>query len=118
MGNKYVVKSAYTILILFSLFGVVLFGTLMHELSHKKDFKEIASDDYLCFLEFNDGALGSYSFHVNNQTEYERISKYTEIKAYGINVIIFVMYFMCFAIIILHNMDKKYELMEENDNER
>lgn len=91
---KAFVKFSFIIFILFSLFGLLLFGNIIHELSHKQDFKNIVDKDTdnICILQFNKGAVASYSFVPNNYSEFERINKYTEVKAYSITIFIYIIY--------------------------
>lgn len=103
---------ALGIVISFALFGVFVFGTLLHELSHYEDFKAIASNSEICALAIptdlsyntiSNLDAGYYKFSVSNKDgqEYSKISKYTEIKAYSIDAAIGVILIICIFIVIL-----------------
>jgi len=93
--NKRNILFNISLLILFgfAIFGLVTGATILHELSHKQDYKEVAHDGELCGLVIpNDigdlwnGAAGYYSFHYNvsSRPEVDRIDKFTERKAYTV----------------------------------
>ena len=97
-------KISFVVLFLFSLFGLIILTNLVHELSHKQDFKEIKNNlypDSVCLLEIGDDAIASYNFYVKNNSkeEFRIISKYTEIKAYGLSSLISILYLFCFSLV-------------------
>ena len=103
---------ALGIVIAFALFGVFVFGTVLHELSHYEDFKEIASNSEVCALTIptdlsyntlSNLEAGYYKFSVSkdNEAEYNKISKYTEIKAYSIDAAIGIVLIICIFIVLL-----------------
>lgn len=108
-----VVIIAYLILLLFAFFGLVVGGNLIHELSHQQDFKEYTYNNNICYLALpsnftiknffsGSGAFYSYSNTDENQREIDRISRYTEWKAYGLDgVLAFI--FIISLIIVWHN---------------
>jgi len=67
-----------------------------------KDFKSISKNGTICLLEFGDSEVASYNFEYYNsdKSEYERISKFTEKKAYLLNIIIFAIFLWSFSIIL------------------
>lgn len=106
---------SFIIIFLFSFFGMIMATNLTHELSHKQDFKEIASNESVCLLMFEDGAIASYNSNYNKDdvSEYERISKYTEIKAYSTTAVIFIIYllFVYFSSWKILNEEKKKNIL-------
>lgn len=112
---KTIVMIVFFILFLFSLFGMFIGGNIVHELSHKNDFKNIAYDDEVCVLEFGSDAVASYSFYSNNDTEFDRISKHTEIKAYSMSSLVYLIYFICLFVILsfLYDVHKQQKIEEE-----
>lgn len=112
---KTIMMIVFFVLFLFSLFGMFIGGNIVHELSHKHDFSSIAYDDEVCILEYGGESVASYSFYQNNQTEYDKISKHTEIKAYSMSSIVYLIYFVCLFVILsfLYDVHKKQKLEEE-----
>lgn len=98
---------ALTVLIVFALFGVFVFTTAVHELSHKMDFEEVEPfNEEICILNLDTnlitGAAGYYSFEVY-QDFIERsveIRKYTEFKAYAFDLIIALIFLLCVAFVL------------------
>ncbi|MDP2947051.1 MAG: hypothetical protein Q8N88_02965 [Nanoarchaeota archaeon] len=83
-------KFSWIIILLFSFIGFFLTGNIIHELSHKIDFRKInKNSEQICFLEFSENSA-KYSFSAN-PSEIKKISeinKYTEIKAYSLNFLL------------------------------
>lgn len=118
MGKFYsVVKFiAFWGFMLFAFIGLLITAVLAHELSHFEDYKKIAVDDNLCFLNwpihgFNweTAAGGIYSFGINDSIEnvteqYAAISKTTEIKAY---IIFFVIMLAGGVLFFIINLDER-----------
>ena len=100
---------SFAVMFIFSLVGMILITNLTHELSHKQDFEDIANNDSICLLRFGDDAIASYSFIVNNNDldEYERIHKYTEYKALGIDILIWVFYTVCLVVVLSWELDRR-----------
>ncbi|MFA5993110.1 MAG: hypothetical protein WC796_05380 [Candidatus Pacearchaeota archaeon] len=105
-------KIAFVILVLFSIVGVFVSSTALHEYSHYRDFKGIAQEGQICALSIPTNLTlstltttkaGYYQFKISPQDEqaYTDISKYTEIKAYSIDAIMMIVLFTSVAIIIL-----------------
>lgn len=115
---KWTERSAVTILLSFSIFGLLMFGNILHEYSHKKDFEGIAYDDSFCFLEMpanitlkeifvSKVAHYKFFYYPENQTQVDEINEYTEKKAYTYNVIIGIIFFVCFVIVFYNRLMKK-----------
>ena len=105
-------KIAFVVLVIFSIIGVFVSSTALHEYSHYRDFKDIAQEGQICALSIptnltlsslTSTEAGYYEFKISPQDEqqYNNISKYTEIKAYSIDVIMAIVLFTSIAIIIL-----------------
>lgn len=86
--------SAIGIILLFAVFGFGSFILLSHEYIHYFDFRgEVKSDtDQICLFTVNTGnfswnePIAMYSYdYLGNETEYEKKSNLTEVKAYGFN---------------------------------
>jgi len=85
---------------------------------NKEDFKSISDNGYACLLEIPDNMTfkqivmlnGAYYPHINeeNRTQYNNIRKYTEYKAYGIDVILIILFVLCFFIVYSKRKDFKY----------
>ena len=111
-------------LFLFALFGTVMSGIILHELSHKKDFQGLVFDDSLCLLaypgnitvkELFHSCAGYYSFYTKpgNETQVEEIAKYTEVKAYSITIGVVAVFIFCVIIVFyvrLKGREQKNEL--------
>lgn len=88
------------IFMFFAFAGFVFVSNIAHEYSHKQDFKSIAKDGSICLFEiggnksFFQKDIANYNFKIRDEDElkYEKIRKYTEYKAYGIDFIIFVIF--------------------------
>jgi uncharacterized membrane protein len=119
-------KFAWLVIMTLSLIGVVGFGVIIHEYSHYYDFKELnVSNGEICGLilpiewknwsEFQKQALGSYSFNVddNKRDRFNEIDKYTEIKAYFINIIIGALFLVCFTIIIFFKYKNEFKIINQ-----
>lgn len=93
MGLKKILAGA--VILLFSFAGFFLSGNVLHELSHRYDFRDIEKkNESTCFLSFSDN-VGYYSFSASPD-QYEKIQeidKYTEFKAYSIDGILMLIYF-------------------------
>jgi len=89
-------KFAIIILFLFSLFGVIIFQALVHELSHKQDFKDVVINGSICLLNYPSSLWdleASYDYQYTNKTAEQEVMKYTEYKAYTISFLILIVYF-------------------------
>jgi len=99
---------SFVFILLFSVFGFVIFSYLAHEISHWQDLKDVAVDDRICFRVSNFSLFGentdgaSYRFFPKEgaEEEVERIERYTELKAYGLDVILLVLFCICFSMVI------------------
>lgn len=96
----------------FALIGMITASVVLHEYSHKIDYKEISKDgeialfvipDNMSFKTFfSEQALAqyTYSYYMEDKEEESRISKYTEWKAYGVTITI-VLIFLISQLIVL-----------------
>jgi len=87
-------KLLIIVLICFSLTGAWVTSNLLHELSHKQDYKEVPKyNDELCVLTWPSGAGYYYlEYDKTNTTIVNGITKYTEWKAYGISVLVYMVW--------------------------
>ena len=97
------ILSALVVMVLGS-FGTIMFTTLLHEMSHKRDLIDYAyeNDDEICLLSSN--MLGYYEYSVDKTTlddeTFQKIIKYTEIKAYSVSVLSIILYVAAFLFTI------------------
>ena len=106
MPKNMIRKIAIIIVLLFSLFGVIIFQALVHELSHKQDFKGIAINDSICLLNYPQSFWdleGSYNYQYTNNIAEQEVMKYTEYKAYTISFLILMIYFTCLYVFFKQN---------------
>lgn len=99
---------AFGIIILFSVVGFLTIGLTAHELFHYYDFKNVSANGNICLFNFPvknvslnsflNSPLGYYKFDAI--ADDSKIMKYTEIKAYGISLLIFIVFLACFYISI------------------
>ncbi|HRZ85581.1 MAG TPA: hypothetical protein P5277_02265 [Candidatus Paceibacterota bacterium] len=106
-------KIALIIVLVFSLLGAFVSGTFLHELSHYQDFKEISTGKgEICALAIpTDTSLSSilqskagyYKFSIKpeDEIEYQRISKYSEIKAYAFDFVLILVVVICSIVILI-----------------
>jgi hypothetical protein len=85
-----------------ALIGTTLSSIYVHEYMHMKDFEKVSVvDETLCIFSvptnltwsgFLNGNAGYYNFHFNEKDKpmIEKINKYTEIKAYFMSTVIFI----------------------------
>lgn len=108
-------KLAFTIIILFSLIGLILSSIIIHEYSHYFDYRGLVNEDQLCGLSLPkitensfslNSAIGYYSFSYNQEDEKEikEIGKTTETKAYFLNFLIFLAFDICLAVVIINRI--------------
>ena len=104
-------RIAFSIIVLFSFFGLFFISVLFHEFSHKQDFKGIAEKGSMCLLTFpesfksfmTDTAHYSYLIQPNNRELYEKILKYTELKAYLVSSVITFIFVFSLLYYIFYN---------------
>ena len=110
--NKKLFTFSFGILLLFSVIGIVTSSMIIHELSHKQDFKEISRDGYTALFVIPDntsfksfitspGAIYNFYPTEGNKEESNRILKYTEIKAYLISTSMILFYIVAMIIVML-----------------
>ena len=100
---KIINLSTFGVIVFLSFFGMLYAATILHELSHKEDFKPInPTDEEICVATLNSNDMGWYSFsYENSNTEKkEQIKKYTELKAYSISALIFILFLMSILMVI------------------
>lgn len=115
MDKKKITKNlSLFIFYIFALIGVITISTILHEYSHKEDYGKISSNgeialfiipDDISFKEFIlNGAIAKYNYEYYSKDidEENRISKYTEFKAYGISLLIFLL-FLIVQIVVIYN---------------
>jgi len=97
---KLIKKIAFVIMCIFSLVGLLVGGTLIHELIHKSDFKEIKkTNERMCILTFpNETGFYEFSFDKKQIPQYNKIMEYTELKAYSIELMIIIIFIISFFI--------------------
>lgn len=97
MNKKITKYVSIFILTGFMISGLFFIGNLLHELSHKNDLKNYINEGYLCVLGIDQlnlwesGGMYTYSYNISNEREIEKISRYTEIKAYSINILLIIL---------------------------
>ena len=100
-------RFVFLFIIICSLAGVTLISTLIHEFSHKQDYKDVAINQSICAFYLRDASasnlfdmrVGSYYFTYNATTEnlakIEKIEGYTEKKAYFLEFLFALIYGLC-----------------------
>ena len=96
-------KISFGILILFSFLGFFLLGNILHESSHQYDYKDIEKiSEEKCYLTLSEtAAYYSFTHNGNESEEIQRIAKYTELKAYSINILLTFVYLFCLYKVIV-----------------
>jgi hypothetical protein len=91
--------SAFLIIVALAFVGVIFLGTIVHELSHWEDYKDFVKDDSICLIDMPaEGASGIMNIHGTYYYQYDTsvpgweekattIDRYTELKAYSIEMI-------------------------------
>lgn len=104
---------ALTIIIVFGLFGMILLGTLGHELIHAHQYREVAKNDYICLFPINATSdfifteyLGYYHYeHLPKFNERViAIDKYSEFQSYAFNVLIAFIFISCAGVVIAYEI--------------
>ena len=115
--NKFFRYSAYVIFFTFALAGLVIIGTIMHEYSHLQDFRSVNLPKEACGLvlpqslgDLWNGEAGYVAIDPNQATAEQaeqivNIQKYTEIKAYGIDIALTILFGLCMLVILSRIMD-------------
>ena len=109
--NKKTIKFRFAILFLLSIIGLILIGNIVHENIHRFDFKEINKTyEDICYLRLGDSISAHYrfAFAEEERNEFERIHEYTEFKAYGMNILLIIIYVFCFFM-TLNWIKEKFE---------
>lgn len=86
-----------------SILGIIVLSTILHEEFHRFDLKNIEkTNEQICYLSPSKN-IGFYTFEVKSQEEQnkvEEIRKFTEYKAYSVDIIITLIYAFCLMNII------------------
>lgn len=108
ISKKLTKISSLVIIIFFVLSGVIFIGNLLHELSHKVDFKDYAEEEELCILTYpklwiNEGVVAYYKFDYNSsfKEEVKETSGYTEFKAYFLNTLLLILFSIVQVVFIM-----------------
>jgi len=101
-------RAAQTVIVIFALIGAFFTGNLLHELSHRNDFKDLVDSDYICLLDLNEG-FAYYRFHAvgENFRTILSMTTYSEVKAYTAQIIMYVL--IGWAFIVVKGGKEKYE---------
>lgn len=102
-----------------SFFGVFVLSIIIHEISHMQDFQKLSLSNesiYILNFKFNQTSIepswdeiGYYQAKTNiskDDTQLVEIKKYTELKAYFMMSITFLIWFVSVTLILVH---KTYE---------
>ena len=106
--KKLVVPIFFGILVLFAFIGSILVGGILHEHLHRLDYRHIEKiSDEICYLDSN--IEGYYKFvpKPNQKEEVDSITRYAELKAYSVSVIILIIFLLSFFITTKHILEKK-----------
>ncbi|MEK6880893.1 MAG: hypothetical protein AABY22_14835 [Nanoarchaeota archaeon] len=108
---------AFFVIVAFSIFGLFILSNLIHELSHKQDYRDFVRDDNICLLVLpkkfsllSSAALYSYTLKDLNSTEreeYQKINRVTEFKAYLLDIILAIIFITCLCIILINRKINK-----------
>ena len=114
-------KISIFVIFAFSIIGVFVLSNILHENSHRWDYRNIEKEgDDICYLSFNGGVFGTIAYYqffdnIKNDTaqfkEKEKIGKYTEFKAHAFDFWLYFAYGF-FAYIFIKGKLKK--LKDEN----
>ena len=104
---------AFGIIIALTILGIMIATNAVHELSHKYDFRNIAFDEHISLLVIpcknNDYAIAIYNFstYAKDLDEYNRISVYTEKKAFILSTIFFILASIAIILVLINRWRKK-----------
>lgn len=88
----------YYIILIFACIGVGYLCSIVHELSHRQDYKDIALESDICLLNMDFKANHHFTYNKEDTAAVKEIKKYTEIKAYLTSVIITAFFIMVLVI--------------------
>ncbi len=103
---------AFAIVLVFSFFGMVVFGIIVHEYSHYSDYKgEVTKSELALVLpqsfselsNFNAGYF-KFSYSSENKDKIQEIAQTTEAKAYLINILVFLVFDICLLAVIINQV--------------
>jgi hypothetical protein len=119
--NKLIIfeKISFGIIIILAFIGIVFVSGLFHEFTHYFDIHKYTNEgDYICafaittnFSTILQNPIAYYEYSLNmtkdkgNLTLYENTEKYTELKAYSIQLIIVIMFLLCISLIFKRRND-------------
>lgn len=105
--KKIIKEIAFLVIIVFAIFGVIIFTVIVHELSHQLDYQKVhPMNESICGFVISpnliNGDIGFYSFNYHSKytDEVERINDYTEKKAYTITTIMLIFFIISFHIVL------------------
>ena len=117
--EKKLFNISFVVIIFFSVVGIILTGNIIHELSHKQDYKGLIKEDDSCALVIPEskedllGKIAFYRFYTKDDEESiekaEEVTKWTEKKAYTIESILFIVFLFCIYFVF-----KKWGNMNKN----
>lgn len=125
--NMWKENVAMFFIMIFSIVGVAILATCVHEYSHFNDFRALnVSNQQICALmlpteyknlsDFLNSPIGLYSFSISenesNSHLYQKINSRTELKAYVVGSILFVLFAVCFCFIILVQFKREFKILE------
>jgi len=92
MDIKDISKVAVITIIIFNIIGFILFNIIIHEIVHKIDLGGFAENEEVCFFKLGKENVGSYKADFSMDINSTELIKRSEIKAYGINILICFLY--------------------------
>lgn len=100
--KKPLVVISFIILFLFSFAGAILTSYIAHENMHKVDFRSINKTfEEICYLDETFGGYYLLDYSTEQKEEFYAISKHAELRAYGVQGAILLVYFVAVGMIIL-----------------
>jgi len=99
-------KIGYSILILFSILGMLSLSVLVHEVSHRNDFKDYVKSSEMCLFYVGEelDALGYYSFTylpgARKDPNVKEIMEWTEFKAYSKMAVVMLIWALGIVLVI------------------
>ena len=91
----------YFILIVFAFIGFTFTSNLLHELSHRNDFKDVSDNVEVCLLSLGDAiAYYDFNYDIKDAAKVSEIKKTTEYRAYGIEFALFLILLMAIMFVL------------------
>jgi len=123
--NMWKESFAMFFVMMFAITGVSILAVCVHEYSHFNDFRALnVSNQQICALmlpteyknlsDFLNSPIGLYSFSTNESDSsiYQEIDAHTEMRAYIIGSGMFVLFLICFFIVIWAQFKREVKIME------